>query len=83
MSAIFSKERICFSLLPRIDKKENKLLPTNNIQQTPVNSSITDTSLNFDILSDVKTTRQKPNKLEEVFKICWELLLDMIDIYID
>ncbi len=40
----------------------------------PVNSSIIDTELYFDILREVNTTRQNPNRLEDVFKICSDLL---------
>ncbi|NVO08433.1 MAG: hypothetical protein HXX16_00585 [Bacteroidales bacterium] len=69
LSASFSYPILNTSVLARIDKKENKLLPANKIHATPVNSSINDASLYFEILSDVKTTRQNPNKLVDVFKI--------------
>ena len=64
-----------FSLPVRIDKNEKILLTIKKIVPIPVSSSIIDTSLYFDILSEVNTTRQNPNKLEEVFKICSDLLL--------
>ena len=57
----------------RIDKKENIALPTKKIHAIPVNSSIIVTSLNFDILREVKTIRQNPNKLEDVLRICDDL----------
>ena len=34
-----------------------------------------ETALYLDILREVKTTKQNPNKLEEVFKMCSDLLL--------
>jgi hypothetical protein len=58
----------------RIDKKDKRLLAINKIHATPVSSSIIDTSLNFDILSEVKTIRQNPIRFEEVFSICDDLL---------
>ncbi len=77
-SAIFSyrSSNISFSVL--IDKKDNKLDAINNKAATPVNSSIKLTSLYFEILSDVKTTKQNPNKLDEVFRIWDDLLFFML-----
>ena len=74
MSAIFSWRIPEFSLLARIDIKENKLLAASKIHVTPVNSSIFETSLYLDILSVVRTIRQKPKRLEDVFKMCFDLL---------
>jgi len=78
LSAILSYLNANFSLVVRIDKKEKKQLDIKKIQATPVISSILETSLSFDILSEVKTTRQKPNKLDEVFKMCCDLLIVII-----
>jgi hypothetical protein len=72
-SAIFSYLIFSLPLLVLIDRKENRLLPANNIQAAPVNSSIIDASLNFDILSVVSTIRQKPSKLDDVLRMCCEL----------
>jgi hypothetical protein len=58
----------------RIDKKEKKQLAINKIHATPVISSILDTSLYFDIFREVRTIRQNPNKLDDVFRICCVLL---------
>ena len=58
-----------------MDKNEKILLTIKKIVPTPVSSSIIDTSLYLDILREVNTTKQNPNKLEEVFKICSDLLL--------
>jgi len=44
-------------------------LTIKNILATPVDSSIRVNLSYFDILSEVKTTRQNPNKLEDVFRI--------------
>ena len=60
-----------------MDKNERMLLTIKKIVPTPVSSSMIDTELYFDILREVKTTRQNPNKLEEVFKMCSDLLLDI------
>ena len=53
----------------RIDKKEKRLHTISRTQATPVTSSIIDNSLYFDIFSEVKTTKQNPNKLEDVVRI--------------
>jgi hypothetical protein len=74
-SAIFSLRTDKFSLLERIDKNERIALAIKKIVPIPVNSSIIETALYFDILREVKTTKQNPNKLEEVFKMCSDLLL--------
>lgn len=76
-SAVFSYRRFRFSLFVRRDKNENMLLVVNKIQVTPVNSSIMDTSLYLEIFNEVSTTRQNPNKLPEVFRICWALLFSI------
>ena len=73
ISAIFSCRIPEFSSLVRIDIKENRLLAANKIQVTPVNSSIMDTSLYLDILSVVRTIRQNPKRLEDVFRMCCDL----------
>lgn len=56
-----------------MDRKEKKLLNTKTIQATPVNSSIKDVSLYFVTFKEVSTTRQNPNKFDDVFKMCCEL----------
>ncbi len=77
-SAKLSYLIISLSFLVLIDKKENKQLAISSTLATPVISSIFDISLSFDILSEVKTTRQNPSRLEEVFKICCDLLFAII-----
>ena len=74
ISATLSKRKLNCSFNVRIDKNERKLAAINNIEVIPVNSSIIVSSLNLETLSDVKTIRQKPNKLEDVFNICVDLL---------
>ena len=69
LSAILSSLLLLLSSVALIDKKEKKQLVVRKIQVTPVNSSIKDTSLNLVIFNEVKTTRQKPSKLDEVFRI--------------
>ena len=74
LSAIFSYLILKFSFAVRMDKKEKKQLAIRSIHAIPVISSIFDTSLNFDILRDVRTMRQNPNKLDDVFRICCVLV---------
>lgn len=64
-----------FSLSERRDKNEKILLVIKKNVAIPVSSSMIDTSLYFDILREVNTTRQNPSKLEEVFNMCSDLLL--------
>ena len=74
LSAIFSYLALKCSFAVRMDKKDKIQLAINKIHAMPVISSILDASLNLDILNEVKTTRQNPNKLEDVLKICCVLL---------
>ncbi len=69
LSAILSNRTLFFSFVERMDKNEKKQHVINKIQATPVTSSILDSSLTFDILSEVNTTKQNPNKLEDVFNM--------------
>jgi hypothetical protein len=78
ISAIFSNLLTCFSILERIEKKENKVLKTNKRQVAPVNSSINVCSLYLENFKDVKTIRQNPNKFDAAFNIFCDLLFDMI-----
>ncbi len=73
LSAIRSYLIANFSLVVRIDKKEKKQLVINKIHAMPVISSIFETSLSFAIFSEVKTIKQKPSKLDDVFKMCCDL----------
>ena len=66
-----------------MDKNERILLTIKKIVPIPVSSSMIDIALYFDILREVKTTRQNPNKLEEVFKICSDLLLAIKFIFLN
>ena len=72
MSAIFSSLPL-FLMEPLIDKKERIQLAINMIIARVVNSSISVLPAMFNNLSDVSTTKQSPNKLEEAFKICGDL----------
>ena len=78
LSAISSKKYVNLSFVVRMDKNENKLHVINKIQATPVNSSILVTRSYLDIFREVNTTRQNPNRLEEVFKICSGFLFGMM-----
>jgi len=81
ISATFSERILNFSFSDRIDKKESMQLPINKIAATPVNSSINVDSLNLEIFREVKTTRQNPNKLDDVFSI-WDDLLSVMKIIV-
>ncbi len=73
-SAIFSYFGSSRSFEVRIERNENRQLPMSRIQAKPVNSSMRDTSLIFDIFSEVSTIRQKPSRFDEVYKMCSDLL---------
>ena len=47
-------------------------------EATPVNSSINVSELYFVNLSDVITIRQKPNRFDEVFSICGDLVSGIV-----
>jgi hypothetical protein len=57
----------------RMARKDNKQLLIKMIIAKAAPSSIKDDSSSFEILTDVKTMKQNPNKLAEVFKICGDL----------
>ena len=58
-----------FAVLLLIARKDNKQLLIKMIIANAAPSSIYDDSCNFETLTDVKTMKQKPNKLADVFKI--------------
>ena len=68
ISAIFSSLPL-FLIEPFIDKKERIQLAINIMIASVVNSSIIVLPAMFNNLSDVSTTKQSPNKLEDAFKI--------------
>ena len=72
ISAIFS---IFFerTVVLRIAKKDKIQLVIKMIIASAAPSSINEDSSSLEILTDVKTIKQKPNKLAEVFKICGDL----------
>lgn len=73
-SAIYSSLSDFRAFLCRIARKESMQLAINKTHATPVTSSILVEALNFEIRTEVSTTKQKPNKLADVFKICGDLL---------
>lgn len=75
ISAILLETLLKLSFEVRSDKKAKRPHMINNMQATPVASSIKVTLLNFVIFNEVKTTRQKPSKFEDVLRMCGELLL--------
>lgn len=80
-SATFSK-RSLFDFLLRIDRKESTLLIINMTMATEVNSSIIVFPFRLSTLKDVRTIKQNPNRLEEVFKM-WGDLSFLFSIIID
>ena len=74
ISATFSSLPL-FLIEPLMDKKERIQLAIKNIMATVVNSSIIVLPAMLSNLSDVSTTKQSPNKLEEAFNICGDLSL--------
>ena len=73
-SARLSKRFSKRSLPVRIDRKDKIQLPIKNIAANPVNSSIKVLSLHVLTLIEVVTTKQNPNRLDAVPKICCEVL---------
>lgn len=69
MSAYFSNLKPEVSLVLLIDKNDSRLLAISKTEAAPVNSSIIDISLYLLIFNDVKTMRQNPSRLEDVFKM--------------
>ena len=57
------------------ERKEKILLHINSMAATEVHSSIKVVPFNFNIFNEVKTRKQMPGKLAEVFKMCGALLL--------
>ncbi|MEO8664918.1 MAG: hypothetical protein ABI462_05420 [Ignavibacteria bacterium] len=78
ISAILSYLEPSNSLLVRIDRKEKMLLAVKKIDAIPVSSSIIVISLYFEILSDVRTIRQNPSRLDEVFSMCADLFIGVL-----
>ena len=74
ISAIFSSLPL-FLMEPLIDKKERMQAAIKNIMATVVKSSIIVLPAMLSNLSDVSTTKQSPNKLEDAFKIWGDLSL--------
>jgi hypothetical protein len=62
-------------------RKDNKQLLIKIIMASAAPSSINEDSLRFEILTEVKTIKQNPNKLAEVFKICGALFVLSVFIY--
>ena len=54
----------------RIERKERIQLTISIIADTPVISSMIVAAANFEILIEVNTTKQKPSRFEELFKMC-------------
>lgn len=76
-SAVFSYRALTCSFKVLIDKNDKKLQTISNKAAIPVHSSISVASLYFEILREVNTIKQNPNRLEEVFKICGDLLFSI------
>ena len=76
ISAKFSSLPL-FLIEPFIDKKERMQAAIKSMMATVVNSSIMVLPAMFNNLSDVSTTKQSPNKLEDAFKICGDLSFSM------
>ena len=61
--------------------KENAVEIVSNNAITEVNSSNKVLSALFVICKDVITIKQKPNKFEDVFNICCEVLFAIVRLY--
>lgn len=60
---------VALAVLLLIAKKDNKQLLIKMMIANAAPSSIKEDSCNFETLTEVKTMKQKPNKLADVFKI--------------
>lgn len=69
MSAIFSNLKIKTAFALRIDKNDKKQLAKNITMAVVVNSSIIEVALSLSTFSEVKTIKQRPKRLDEVFNI--------------
>lgn len=72
ISAILSR-RPLFFIEPFIDRKERMQAAMNSMIASVVSSSIIVLPAMFNSLSDVSTTKQSPNKLEDAFNMCGDL----------
>jgi hypothetical protein len=68
ISAVFSN-RSLFEALLFSARKENKLLAINMKMAAAVNSSMRVLPVRFNTFSEVSTTKQIPNKVEEAFRM--------------
>jgi hypothetical protein len=78
MSAIYSSLSALTWFLARMDRKDRTQLVMSRILAMPVISSMLEEALNFDILMEVSTMRQKPSRLAEVLRIWGDLLCGTI-----
>ena len=74
ISAIFSSLPL-FLIEPLMDKKERIQLAIKSMMAKVVSSSIIVLPEILSNLSEVSTTKQSPNKLDEAFNICGDLSL--------
>ncbi len=74
ISATFSSLPL-FLIEPFIDKKERMQAAIKSMMAIVVNSSIMVLPAMFNNFSDVNTTKQSPNKLEDAFNMCGDLSL--------
>jgi hypothetical protein len=79
-SAIFSN-RIPDFLMLRIDRKDKTQLIININIAIAVSSSIMLFSAILLILNEVRTTKQRPIRVAEVFRICGDLLFCSVILY--
>ena len=75
MSAIFSYLADVFSFSFLIEKNESIQLTMKAMVATAVNSSISEDCFKCKTFNEVKTRKQSPSKLDEVFKMCEDLLI--------
>jgi hypothetical protein len=68
-SAIFSR-RLLLGKLPLIDKNERMLLAIKSRVEIVVSSSINVACAIFKSFREVRTTKQRPRRLDEAFRIC-------------
>jgi L-asparagine transporter-like permease len=80
-SATFSYRELFLSIRLRIAKKERILLVIKQTVATAENSSISVDCRSLSTLSEVKTIKQRPNRLDEVLSIWADLLFSTLILF--
>ena len=64
-----------------IERNDSRQLEIKRNMDSAVHSSMIERSLSFNALSDINTTKQRPNRLDDVLSMCGDLLSSDIGWY--